>query len=73
MSATTLSADSLASHLMRLDRLAAIKDQSEDLVALLASGAELPPSVAGEAPAVLARLDEDLAELLERVGQAWPG
>jgi hypothetical protein len=73
MSANTHPTASLSTHPHLLDRLAAVAEQAEDLAALVASGAELPADVAADALTVLGRQAEDLAGLLERIGQAGPG
>jgi hypothetical protein len=44
----------------------AIRDSAEDLSALLASGAELPADLAGDALRLMGRIDDDLAALVER-------
>jgi hypothetical protein len=53
-------------------RLASIPEQANDLQALLFAGADLPVQLSAETLGLLGRLDDDLSELVQRIGEAGP-
>jgi hypothetical protein len=53
-----------------LQRLVSITEQANDLQALLFAGAELPVQLSAEMLRLLGRRDDDLSELVQRIGEA---
>ncbi len=56
-----------------LDHSHSIADQAQDLAALLAAVDALPAELSADALRVLCRIDNELAVLVERIGEAGPG
>ncbi len=75
MSTTRTTAPSPAERavVLALEHLRGIVEQADDLQALLAGLDALPAALASDVLRVLCRLDNDLAGLIERVGEAGPG